>query len=103
EFLREKGGRVLPEFPTGNGKIDLLIRYKGKQYEIELKSYKDQPGYKMALKQAALYGKRLGLGDVFLSVFVEAIDEMSRAKYEVDYLDVEIGVLVKPVFIATGN
>ncbi|HLP60281.1 MAG TPA: ATP-binding protein [Candidatus Deferrimicrobium sp.] len=103
EFLREKGGCVVPEFPTGNGKIDLLIKYKGKLYGIELKSYKDQAGFKMALKQAALYGKRLELGEIFLSVFVEYIDEKNRAKYEVDYLDEEIGVTVKPVFIATGN
>lgn len=81
----------------------LLIYYKGKQYGIELKSYKDQPGFKMALKQAALYGKRLQLNEVFLSVFVPYIDGKSRAKYEVDYLDEEIGVRVKPVFIATGN
>ena len=103
EFLRDKNGQVVPEFPTGNGKIDLLIYYKGKQYGIELKSYKDQPGFKLALKQAALYGKRLQLGEFFLSVFVQYIDEKSRTKYEVDYLDEEIGVRVKPVFIATGN
>ncbi|MCU0289473.1 MAG: hypothetical protein MUF15_24140 [Acidobacteria bacterium] len=103
EFLRDKGGCVVPEFPTGNGKIDLLIKYKGKQYGIELKSYKDQPGFKIALKQAALYGKRLQLGEIFLSVFVPYIDEKSRGKYEIDYMDEEFGVNVKPIFIATGN
>ncbi len=103
EFLRDKGGCVIPEFPTGNGKIDLLIKYKGKQYGIELKSYKDQAGFKIALKQAALYGKRLQLGEVFLSVFVPYVDEKNRAKYEVDYEDEEMGIKVRPVFIATGN
>ena len=103
EFLRDKGGFVIPEFPTGNGKIDLLIKYKGKLYGIELKSYKDQPGFKIALKQAALYGKQLQLTEVFLSVFVPYIDEKSRAKYEVDYLDEDLGVNVKPIFIVTGN
>ena len=103
EFLRDKGGYVVPEFPTGNGKIDLLIKYKGKQHGIELKSYKDQAGFKIALKQAALYGKRLLLGEVFLSIFVPFIDEKNRTKYEVDYLDQETGIKVKPVFIVTGN
>ncbi len=103
EFLRGKGGRVVPEFPTGNGKIDLFIQYQDKHYGIELKSYKDQASFKMALKQAALYGKRLALGEIFLSVFVESIDKKSRAKYEVDYLEKELGVLVRPFFIATGN
>ncbi|MCP4157486.1 MAG: ATP-binding protein, partial [bacterium] len=27
QFLSPRGGRVVPEFPTGNGKIDLLITY----------------------------------------------------------------------------
>ena len=103
EFLRNKNGQVIPEFPTGNGKIDLLIYYQGKQYGIELKSYRDEAGFKLALKQAALYGKRLQLGEIFLSVFVQYIDDKNRAKYEVDYLDEETGIMVKPVFIATGN
>jgi len=42
-FLRNKGGQVLPEFPTGNGKIDLLIRHNGKLYGLELKSFSDLP------------------------------------------------------------
>jgi hypothetical protein len=102
EFLREKGGIVVPEFPTGNGKIDLVITYKGKKYGIELKSYRDQTGYRSALKQAALYAKRLELEEIYLSFFVEAIDEASRTKYEVDYTDEESGVKVKPVFIDTN-
>ena len=28
-FLQPRGGRVFPEFPTGNGRIDLLIRLRG--------------------------------------------------------------------------
>ncbi|MCP4220656.1 MAG: hypothetical protein GY765_38870, partial [bacterium] len=38
EFLQPGDGRIVPEFPTGNGKIDLLITYAGKRYGIELKS-----------------------------------------------------------------
>jgi hypothetical protein len=103
EFLRGKGATVVPEFPTGNGKIDLIIKYKGIRYGIELKSYKDQAGYRTALKQASLYGKRLGLPEIYLAVFVESIDENTRTKYEVDYQDEEMGVIVKPVFITVGN
>ncbi len=104
EFLRSKGGRVFPEFPTGNGQIDLVIKYGGKVYGVELKSYTDQAGYRSALKQAARYGKRLGLTEIFLVIFVESIDEKSREMYERDYLDEDEGkVKVIPVFVETGS
>lgn len=35
-FLERTGGRVHPEFPTGNGQIDLLIRYQTYRYGLEL-------------------------------------------------------------------
>ncbi len=103
EFLRNKDGMVYPEFPTGNGKIDLLIRYKGKTYGLELKSYTDQAGYKTALKQAAQYGKQLGLKEIYLLVFVPAIDEKTRKTHEVDYKDSDSAGIVKPIFIETES
>lgn len=107
EFLRSKGGRVFPEFPTGNGQIDLVIEYGDKVYGIELKSYSDQAGYRSALKQAARYGKRLGLAEIFLVIFVESIDEKSRDMYERDYLDEEEEgapkIKVIPLFVETGR
>ncbi|MCP4132884.1 MAG: AAA family ATPase [bacterium] len=102
-FLRGKGAQVFPEFPTGNGQIDLIIRYKQKIYGIELKSYKDQSGYKKALSQAARYGKHLELSEITLVFFIEYIDEENRKKYEVDYSDKSTGVTVMPVFVETGN
>jgi hypothetical protein len=38
-FRRLRGGLVYPEFPTGNGKIDLIINYAGQKYGLEVKSY----------------------------------------------------------------
>ncbi len=103
EFLRDKGGGVLPEFPTGNGKIDLIVKYGGKMYGLELKSFTDHAAHQISLKQAARYGKQLNLSEVFLLVFVPAIDETNRNKYETDYRDTETKVTVKPIFIETGN
>ncbi|MDQ1353612.1 MAG: hypothetical protein QG657_3918, partial [Acidobacteriota bacterium] len=45
QFLKPRGGRVVPEFPTGNGKIDLLITYAGRHYGIEIKSYSSERDY----------------------------------------------------------
>jgi len=38
-FLERIGGWVCPEFPTGNGKIDILIQYSERLYGIEVKSF----------------------------------------------------------------
>ncbi len=70
-FLSGKNARVIPEFPTGNGKIDLLIRYAGKCYGLELKSFSDLTELNNSIKQAAGYGKSLGLNIITLVVFVD--------------------------------
>ncbi|OQX05786.1 MAG: hypothetical protein BWK80_51715, partial [Desulfobacteraceae bacterium IS3] len=97
-----KKGKVYPEFPTGNGKIDIIIRYKEKVYGIELKTYTDESGYKDALIQAAGYGKQLGLSEIYLVFFVEYIDDENRLRYEADYQDKITGVKVMPIFAETG-
>lgn len=103
EFLKDTDGSVYPEFPTGNGKIDLIITYADNRYGIEIKSFTNERNYKESLEQAARYGKQLGLGTIFLVFFVEYIDEKNREKYEKDYLGEETGVMVKPVFIDLGG
>jgi hypothetical protein len=103
EFLKNKKGMVYPEFPTGNGKIDLLIYYHNKTYGIELKSFTDLSGYRDALEQAALYGKNLEMEQIYLVFFIEKIDEKNKKTYEADYLHQETQVTVHPIFIQTGN
>jgi len=102
-FIRSFGGRVYPEFPTGNGKIDLILKHAGKTYGVELKSYRNRAEYKKAINRAAEYGKELKLKEISLIFFVESIDDDSRAKYETDFEDNETGVKVMPVFVETGN
>ncbi|MDM8518394.1 hypothetical protein QUF76_19540, partial [Desulfobacterales bacterium HSG16] len=57
EFLKETGGMIYPEFPTGNGAVDLLVFYKDTTYGLELKSFSHEAAYKAALDQAARYGR----------------------------------------------
>ncbi len=102
-FLQRRDGQVYPEFPTGNGKIDLIIHYAGQRYGLELKSFTDSFGYQKALRQAATYGQQLGLPEISVVFFVEAIDDPNRAKYETPYVDQATGVSVSPVFVATGR
>ncbi|RKZ51151.1 MAG: hypothetical protein DRQ99_33360, partial [Candidatus Parabeggiatoa sp. nov. 3] len=70
-FLRSYDGQVHPEFPTGNGAIDLLIRHAGQLFGLELKTFANQHAYQKALTQAAKHGKQLGLSDIALVLFIE--------------------------------
>ncbi|MCP5049351.1 MAG: AAA family ATPase [bacterium] len=102
-FLKSVGGNVFPEFPTGNGQVDLLIGYKGKRYALEVKSFSNMHLYREALKQAAKYVKSMGLSEVFLLFFIESIDDKNRSLYEKRHHDKTRGVEVVPIFVETGN
>ncbi|MCP4158152.1 MAG: hypothetical protein GY757_61200, partial [bacterium] len=102
-FLKRFGGMVLPEFPTGNGQIDLVVDYAGQKFGIELKSFSNERGYRLALEQAARYAKQLSLPEIVLVFFVPMIDDNSRKTFEIDYKDKDTGITVEPVFIETGN
>lgn len=103
DFLGTGYAVVYPEFPTGNGQIDLLIIYRGNRYGLELKSFTNERDYHDALEQAVRYGNRLQLSEISLISFVEYINEETRRKYEVDYIDKNSGVTVTPIFVETGN
>jgi len=66
---------VSPEFPTGNGKVDLHIKCNQKSGIIEVKSFKSMSKLKIAELQAAGYAKQLNLKAVTLAVFVPTKDE----------------------------
>jgi hypothetical protein len=103
KLLTPKGALVVPEFPTGNGKIDLIIRYGGAVYGLELKTFKDRSYYKTALTQTARYGKQLNVSEITLVFFIHKIDDANRQKLETPYTDKESKVCVKPMFIETGE
>ena len=102
-LVERHGGRVFPEFPTGNGKIDIIVKYKGKTYGIELKSFSASSAYSSSLKQSAHYGRQLGLHEIHLVLFIEAVDKENRKKYEAPYTDEMTGVTVSPMFVQTGE
>lgn len=95
-------GKVVPEFPTGNGKLDLFIHYADMTYGIEVKSFVNRREYKRAVGQAAHYGKKLGLPDMWLVFFIESIPDATRAELEVSHQDADTLVTVHPLFIVTG-
>lgn len=101
-FVRQWKAEVWPEFPTGNGKVDILIRHARQMYAVEVKSFKDDYHYQLALRQATDYADQLGVKTITLVLFIEAVDEANRRKYETVYSDTETGVVVEPRFVVTG-
>jgi len=66
---------ISPEFPTGNGRVDLHLRCKDRQAVIEVKSFRNQAELGHSREQAAEYARKLGLPSVTLAVFVPVEDE----------------------------
>ena len=102
-FLRTYEAQVYPEFPTGNGQIDLLIRYAGQLFGLELKSFADQRSYRKALAQAAKYAQKLSVTEIWLVLFIESVDDKNRQLFEADYFDEAREVTVHPLFVQTGK
>ncbi len=102
-FLKTVGERwgieVLPEFPTGNGKVDLLLLYQSQCYAIELKSFRDRIQYTDSLHQAARYAHQLGLKEITLCVFIEGGDEKLHQLLEEHFIESKTGVTVVPVVV----
>lgn len=67
-------GRVRPEFPTGNGKVDLLLEYGPHRAVIEVKSFTQAADMARAQKQAARYAKSQNLEVATIALFVPSTD-----------------------------
>jgi len=71
---------ISPEFPTGNGKVDLCLKCGAKRGIIEVKSYRSMSKVKAAKKQAAKYARQTGLNSVTIALFTPVEDEEILAK-----------------------
>ena len=71
----ERRCTISPEFPTGNGKVDLVLRTReGHLGLIEVNSFVDMYELSLGHAQAAGYAKKLGVTTVTLAVFVPMED-----------------------------
>ncbi|MEM7532515.1 MAG: AAA-like domain-containing protein [Chloroflexota bacterium] len=102
KFLRPFKASLVPEFPTGNGKVDLIIRHNKRLYPLELKSYANLQQRQEAVEQAAAYGQTLKVSEVWLIFFIESITDERRAELEVTVTDAATGVVVYQVFVRMG-
>ena len=66
---------ISPEFPTGNGKVDLHLSCGDRRGIIEVKSFVDLHELAKAREQAAGYAASLGLDRVTIALFAPSKDE----------------------------
>jgi hypothetical protein len=64
-----------PEFPTGNGKVDLHLQCGKLRGIIEVKNFVNRYQLKDDRQQAADYANNLGLSSVTLAVFIPVLEE----------------------------
>jgi len=77
-WLQNAVGRrcvISPEFPTGNGKVDLHLQCREKRGLIEVKSFVDATQVQEARGQAARYAAQMDLSEVTVALFVPVEDE----------------------------
>ncbi len=98
DLLKPRGVDVIPQFPTGNGKIDLILKYRERVYALELKSFKDMYTFRRGIDQAAEYGRQLGLKEIVFLVFVE-LEEEEVKKLAQEIEKPGIKVIVVPVAV----
>jgi hypothetical protein len=66
---------VSPEFPTGNGKVDLHVGNRERAGVIEVKSFTQRSDLPLQRAQAARYARGRGLAAATLALFVPTDDE----------------------------
>jgi len=66
---------ISPEFPTGNGKVDLILTYEGRPALIEVKSLEKRSRLGAYRRQTAAYAQNKGLAAAALALFVPTQDE----------------------------
>ncbi|MBF0226954.1 MAG: AAA-like domain-containing protein [Desulfobacterales bacterium] len=85
---------ISPEFPTGNGKVDLHIKCGEKKGIIEVKSFQNYPKLTKGKVQAANYAKKMGFNEVTIALFApfddEAILEKLSTQETIDSIKVTI-------------
>ena len=70
-FIQQLGGDTLVEVPSGRGRTDILILYKGRKYIIETKIFVSQTQYQHGKQQLADYLASEQIEEGFYVVFTQ--------------------------------
>ncbi|MCI4626387.1 MAG: AAA-like domain-containing protein [Candidatus Magnetoovum sp. WYHC-5] len=95
-------GVVSPEFPTGNGKVDLHVKYIKSDKSIvdgiiEVKSFTNANDIKDNIAQAVGYAKKLNKDSVTIALFVPSIDEKVVEQFQIEKVIEGVKANVVPI------
>ncbi len=96
-WLQEAVGRrcvISPEFPTGNGKVDIHLRCNDIEAIIEVKSFRNLSDLESDKYQAAKYANSLGRDLVTIAAFVPSHDEKVHEKVSGEELISKVKVVI---------
>ncbi len=88
---------IVPEFPTGNGRVDLHIRYRNKEGIIEVKSFRNMHMLNKGKEQAAHYAKKLNIDKVIIVVFLHGVEEKEAEILKDDTIIEGVRIITEPV------
>jgi hypothetical protein len=86
---------VSPEFPTGNGKVDLHLRDTHRKGLVEVKVFRNIQLLKQNRLQVARYAQQVGLSEATLALFVPGVsqEEVARLLGTSDCQGVKVNVV----------
>jgi len=88
---------IVPEFPTGNGRVDLHIKCNSQEGIIEVKSFSRRKKLEQGKYQAAIYAKKLGIDRVVMVVFVHGVEEDEAEILKDDRAIDGVRIITEPV------
>ncbi|MFM7200364.1 MAG: hypothetical protein ACKO6N_06200, partial [Myxococcota bacterium] len=88
---------VAPEFPTGNGKVDLHIKWRERAYVLEVKSFRDVASLKQDRLQTLRYAKQLGLNEALLVIFVDGVAQERLGVLASDQVIEDVHLITCPI------
>lgn len=80
------GGEIFREMAVGNGRIDMLVKFKAQQFALELKIKHDKYTIEDGKEQLDGYLDKLGLKNGYLVIFDPADKEWEEKIYFKDII-----------------
>ena len=79
-FVRKIGGHLYPEVPTGRGRMDIIILYRGEKHIVETKLWRGERRYQSGKRQLTEYLSKEGVQHGYYIVFDHR--KGAQSKYE---------------------
>ena len=100
EVLKDYEVRVIPEFPLGNGRIDIVIKDKKENISIiEVKSFINIAKLKKGKEQLESYAKKLKAKEALMALFVDFDEERYLKAIKEEYEKESIKFYIEPIVI----